>query len=143
MSRPEPPADSIAAFGPRPALLPRLSLVVIRAVDPRRLADFYAALGMAFEIEQHGNGPVHFVSTDTGIIFEIYPRRDDEPTTTGIRLGFTTVALDAVVQSIEGFGGQIVTPVTMTLWGRRAVLIDPEGHKVEITEKLDHCRCLA
>jgi predicted enzyme related to lactoylglutathione lyase len=98
---------------------------------------------MAFEIERHGNGPVHFVSTDTGVTFEIYPRRDDEPATTGIRLGFTTVALDAVVQSIEGFSGQIVTPVTMTLWGRRAVLIDPEGHKVEITEKLDHCSRLA
>jgi predicted enzyme related to lactoylglutathione lyase len=32
-------------------------------------------------------------------------------------------------------GGQIVTPATVTAWGRRAVLIDPEGHKVEITEK--------
>jgi len=135
MSRPEPPADSIAAFGPRPALLPRLSLVVIRAVDPRRLADFYAALGMAFEIEQHGNGPVHFVSTDTGITFEIYPRRHDEPATTGIRLGFTTVALDAVLKAMKDCGGQIVTLATVTPWGRRAVLIDPEGHKVEITEK--------
>lgn len=53
----------------------------------------------------------------------------------GIRLGFTTVVLDAVLKAMTDYGGQIVTPATVTPWGRRAVLIDPEGHKVEITEK--------
>jgi hypothetical protein len=30
-------------------------------------------------IAPHGNGPVHFVSDDTGVTFEIYPIRHQEP----------------------------------------------------------------
>ena len=135
MSSNETTTDSVAALSQHIAAPPQLSLVVIRAADPGRLANFYAALGMSFDIERHGNGPAHYVSTDAGITFEIYPRRDDDPLAAGIRLGFTTVALDVVLKAMQGFGAQIVSPAGMTPWGRRAVLIDPEGHKVEITEK--------
>jgi hypothetical protein len=64
---------------------------------------------MSFDIERHTNGPAHFVSTDAGITFEIYPRRDDAPPTTGIRLGFTMVALDLALIAVQGFGAQIVS----------------------------------
>jgi predicted enzyme related to lactoylglutathione lyase len=130
----ETTAADIMAFSPRPALLPRLSLVVIRAADPAQLVPFYSALGMSFAAEQHGTGPLHYVSTDIGITFEIYPRSAAEAPTTGTRLGFTTVALDVVLKALAASGGQIVTPARVTSWGRRAVVIDPEGHKVEVTE---------
>jgi predicted enzyme related to lactoylglutathione lyase len=131
----ETTAADIMAFTPRPALLPRLSLVVIRAADPAQLARFYSALGMSFQPEQHGAGPLHYVSTDTGITFEIYPRSAEEPPTTGTRLGFATVALDVVLNALTEYGGEIVAPARVSPWGRRAVVIDPEGHKVEISEQ--------
>lgn len=129
-------AADIATFQPRPALLPRLSLVVIRAADPERLARFYSALGMSFEVEQHGAGPLHYVSTDTGITFEIYPGSPKEAPTTGTRLGFATVALDVVLKALTDAGGAIITPAAATPSGRRAVVADPEGHKVELTESV-------
>ncbi len=127
-------AEDITAFKPRPALLPRLSLVVIRSTDPARLAQFYSGLGMSFQTEQHGKGPLHYVSTDSDITFEIYPRQADEPTTTSTRLGFTTVSLDVVLNALISYGGKITSPPSTNPSSRRAVVTDPEGHKVEITE---------
>ena len=117
------------------ALLPRLSLVVIRAADLAQLARFYSALGMSFQAEKHGAGPLHYVSTDTGITFEIYPCSAEEAPTTGTRLGFATVSLDVVLNALTEYGGEIVAPTRGSPWGRRAVVIDPEGHKIEISEQ--------
>jgi predicted enzyme related to lactoylglutathione lyase len=126
---------------PRSVLLPRLSLLVIRAIDPSALAQFYSALGIQFQTEQHGGGPVHYVSIDAGVTLEIYPRRDGEAATTNTRLGFSTVDLDVVLNALEARGGEISTPAGITAWGRRAVVTDPEGHTVEVTEQeaiVDH-----
>jgi predicted enzyme related to lactoylglutathione lyase len=122
---------------PCPKFSPRFSLVVIRGDDPAQLFRFYSAIGMSFEPERHGKGPIHYFSIDTGITFEIYPRRPEEPPTTGTRLGFDTVDLDVVLSALETCGGTIITPASMTPWGRRAVAMDPVGHKVELTEQKD------
>ena len=37
----------------------QLNLLVLRARDPHALADFYGSLGLAFQLEKHGSGPVH------------------------------------------------------------------------------------
>ena len=52
MAGAETTAVDIAGIAPRPALVPRLSLVVIRAVAPAQPNRGYSALGMQFEVEQ-------------------------------------------------------------------------------------------
>jgi hypothetical protein len=49
------------------------NLLVIRASQPERLANFYSAMGLRFERERHGNGPEHLTCSLNGFVFEIYP----------------------------------------------------------------------
>jgi len=114
--------------------LTRLNLVVLRALDPAIVTPIYEALGCKFETEQHGNGPRHFSSTVGGLVLEIYPRAPDEEGTTAVRLGFVVDDLDRVLNAAVAAGGRIVSHAKQTQWGRRAVLIDTEGHKLELSE---------
>lgn len=108
-----------------------LSLVVLRAENPRQLAEFYAGLGMSFIEEQHGNGPVHHASRVGHTVFEIYPAGEKEERTTGTRIGFQVPSIE---QAITACSARVLGHPKMTAWGRRAVIQDPEGHKVELVE---------
>ena len=114
---------------------PRLNLIVLRAAEPERLAGFYAALGLSFETHRHGkDGPEHQAAEVGGLVFEIYPLAGGTPTA-GTRVGFTvSESVDAAVARLVEAGGSVVSLPKPSPWGRRAVLTDPEGHRVELTE---------
>lgn len=110
---------------------PRLRLLVLRVADLASSRRFYEALGLRFAVERHGRGPEH-LSADLGdFVFELYPLAS-RPPTTGARVGFEVPDLDAVVREIEAAGGEIDSPPQATPWGERAVLIDPDGHALEL-----------
>ena len=115
--------------------MPALNLLVLRAEDPERLRQFYSALGLHFVREQHGSGPVHHASELGGSVFEIYPRRPDEPPTTGARVGFNVPSLDRALKALHLERAILISGPTSTLYGRRAVIQDPEGHKIELLER--------
>ena len=112
-----------------------LNLLVLRAEKPELLCDFYGALGLRFVREQHGTGPVHHASEIGDSVLEIYPRRSGEPTTQGARLGFDVPSLDAALAALGTQSAHVISGPTITPRGRRAVLCDPEGHKVELIER--------
>ncbi|MFZ2871601.1 VOC family protein [Zavarzinia sp.] len=109
-------------------------LVVIKARDPEGLSRFYAALGLHFECERHGNGPEHYASRVGASVFEIYPRASDTDSTSSTRIGFGVADLDAACTNVLIGRGRMVRAAADTPWGRRAVVTDPEGHTVEIVE---------
>jgi lactoylglutathione lyase len=112
-----------------------LNLIVIRAKEPRKLAPFYQAIGLKFDLEKHGSGPEHYTSSSEGSVFEIYPLEKHSHSTAATRLGFTVKHLHQVVEALKNMGGVIIKPPAMSKWGMRAVVQDPAGHKVELTEK--------
>jgi len=116
--------------------LKRLNLVVLRALDPEGLIPIYEALGCKFESEQHGNGPQHFSCDVDGLVLEIYPRTADDERTTAVRVGFVVGDLDHALDAAVAAGGRVVSPAKHTQWGRRAVLVDSEGHKLELSEAI-------
>lgn len=108
-----------------------LNLVVLRATDVKASVRFYERLGVEFEQERHGAGPVHFAAVIGGVVFEVYPAGDGEPSG-GIRVGFRVPDVDTVVES---FGADVVvTGPADSPWGRRAVLRDPDGVRVELLQ---------
>jgi lactoylglutathione lyase len=120
----------------KPAITgPSLNLLVLRAEDPERLCEFYSALGLRFVREQHGKGPVHHASEIGGSVFEIYPRGKDEPTTAGARSGFSVPSLDVALSALTDQHASVLSGPATTPRGRRAVVCDPEGHKVELIER--------
>lgn len=109
------------------------NLLVLRALDLNRALKFYRALGLELVQHSHGNGPVHLASESEGQVFEIYPLRQNEVPTTSARIGFSVPSVDAAYQALLAAGGQQVSSPRDSQWGRRAIVADPDGHRVELT----------
>lgn len=117
---------------------PALNLVVLRVADLVVAQRFYAALGLAFERHRHGSGPEHLAcELPGGAVFELYPRGERAPASAGARVGFAVpsvnAALVAVVEACDGKAGIVSGPADSP-WGLRAVLADPDGHRIELVE---------
>lgn len=90
------------------------TLLVLYTDDLERCRAFYAALGLQFVLEQHGNGPEHYATElPGGLVVELYPATERRPASSN-RLGFG-VAAEAV-----------------DLAPGRHVLEDPDGRAVEV-----------
>ena len=113
---------------------PSLNLVVIRSSDLDRAQHFYEALGLSFERHSHGKGPEHLAAElgPDGFVFEIYPANDKVGDTKGTRIGFRVGSIDNLINDLVTAGGKIAQDPHDSEWGRRAVVIDPDGHKVEL-----------
>jgi len=114
---------------------PALNLLVIRAKDPNRLAGFYKLLGIDFDQHQHGRGAIHYAADLGGPVLEIYPLLRDGDETTSTRLGFTVSGLDDTISRLREAGVAVLQEPTDSEWGRRVVVRDYEGHKVELCER--------
>lgn len=114
---------------------PTLSLVVIRVSDLERAASFYSAIGLLFEREQHGSGPEHYAAAVGGTTFELYPSSERHPVAP-VRLGFTVTSIDAVLSQWRHAGGRVASEPEQSPWGLRAVVEDPDGHRIELSQRL-------
>lgn len=107
-----------------------LNLIVIRSAIPAELAKFYAHFGYDFEHHRHGNGPWHYAATLGGLTLEIYPlKKSQAEPDKDLRLGFAVPDLEEVLQQLNP---EVLSPPADTAWGRRAVVVDPEGRRVEV-----------
>lgn len=111
------------------------NLIVLRSRDLDRAHSFYCALGLSFVRHSHGDGPIHLASESAGQVFEIYPLTDAATPTTSTRVGFSVPSVDAIYASLLTAGGTSVVPPKTSPWGRRAVVSDPDGHRIELTAK--------
>lgn len=110
-----------------------LNLLVIRSAIPAELAAFYTQLGLQFDYHQHGKGPWHYAATIGGLTLEIYPlKRSQKTADTHLRLGFTVADIAAVMEVLQT---DVLTEPTITEWGLRAVVVDPEGRRVELVQQ--------
>jgi len=114
---------------------PELNLVVLRSPDLARAVAFYIKLGLQFIQHQHGNGPEHFSAKLGGSVFELYPKvAGGIEITLGTRIGFRVASLDTCIAAFTDYPDAIVSPPKDSPWGRRAVIADPDGHRIELVE---------
>jgi catechol 2,3-dioxygenase-like lactoylglutathione lyase family enzyme len=104
-----------------------LTLVVLRVADLERSRSFYECLGLHFTEEQHGSGPRHLSTTVGGTVLELYPT--GTATTTGTRIGLAVADLDQVVDRV----GDAVVGQRTDRGTKPIVVVDPDGHKIELT----------
>ena len=111
-----------------------LNLVVLRVPDLERASAFYSVFGLSFAKHAHGKGPEHYAAELGGAVFELYPQLSEEGSTKHVRVGFQVGDAAAVIQHLEEKGGKIVSPLKDSPWGLRAVVDDPFGHRIELSE---------
>ena len=111
-----------------------LGLVVIQARDLEAARQFYQCLGLDLQREQHGKGPEHIAVELGAAVFEIYPAENDTTTDT-IRIGFVVPSLEQAVGALRNHSAKILMEPHDSPRGRRAVVQDPDGNRVELTER--------
>lgn len=112
-----------------------LNLLTIRSSDIDHAVRFYEMLGLRFQKHAHGKGPEHYCSENAGVAFEIYPLEPGKTPTTDTRLGFAVNSVDLAASKLSKLGARLVSPPVDSPWGRRAVLADFDGHRVELIAK--------
>jgi predicted enzyme related to lactoylglutathione lyase len=99
---------------------------------------FYRTLGMSFSQEQHGAGSMHHSCDLGGTVLEIYPGTEsstlDWRAGGATMLGFRAASVDVVVAALEQSGAHVLTPSKDLMRGRRAVVADPDGCAVELSQ---------
>ena len=113
---------------------PAINLVVVRSSDLPKAVAFYSRLGLEFRQHRHGKGPEHFSAELPGCVFELYPAEPGGPSTLGTRLGFRVASVDAALAALSDDPTAILSPAKDSEWGRRAVVTDPDGHRVELVQ---------
>ncbi|MFM7022582.1 MAG: VOC family protein [Flavobacteriales bacterium] len=113
-----------------------LRLIVIRTSDPKKLAEFYAIFGCAFQYHQHGNGPFHYSTALGEIVLEIYPLTKTQTVVDkNLRLGFALENFDAVITELKKQNITFSTEPAASEFGFMAVIQDPDGRKIELYQK--------
>ena len=111
-----------------------LHLIVLRSLDLRQSVAFYSALGLNFTKHRHGTGPEHFSAELHGTVFELYPQAPDAPSTLGTRIGFRVSSIEATLTALRDYPNAVISPPRDSEWGPRAVLTDPDGHRIELLQ---------
>ncbi len=120
-----------------------IASLVLFAADVDKTADFYRAIGLELEHEDHGEGPVHFAMELDGVHFAIYPtgqsgRAPARGAAGSSFPGFYVDALDDVTVSLRRMGARMLTEHEQMPWGCRIVVEDPDGRSIEVNDRA-HC----
>jgi lactoylglutathione lyase len=113
---------------------PRLNLLTLRVADLERAANFYRLLGLDFVKHAHGSGPEHYACEMPGFVFELYLATAEQPVSASTRLGFAVSEIDPLMLKLAAAGTKILSAQRVSEWGKRAVVCDPDGHRVELLE---------
>ena len=111
------------------------NLLVIRSTDLERAANFYRAIGLELVSHAHGTGPKHYAHENNEHTFEIYPLVEDAPPTHSTRIGFAVECVEQTFANALAAGAEVISPPKDSPWGRRAIISDPDGHKIELTSR--------
>ncbi len=106
-----------------------LRAVILRTENPDRAAAFYIALGLPFA--KKGDAPV-YACTQGDIILEIHVGMSQ-----GARLQLQVPSLEAAISAAGKAGGRLDGRPEPTRMGKKAILLDPAGNRVELVEVYD------
>jgi len=115
--------------------MPQLNLIVIRSLEPSKAVGFYEAIGLRFQEEQHGKGPVHWAADIDGVVLEIYPAQSASEVDKTTRLGFDVEDVQSVVESLRDRDVEVLRELKQSQWGLRAVVKDPDGRSIELLQR--------
>jgi lactoylglutathione lyase len=121
-----------------------LASLVLFSTDPDRTADFYRALGIALDAEDHGDGKVHHAADVAGIHIAVLAARDPAAGPGAFQQagsvfpGFWVESLEQASSAVTALGATVTVEHQEREWGCRVVVADPDGRAVEINQR-DHC----
>ena len=117
--------------------MPRLHHLSLKCTAWTACRSFYEALGLTFVTEQHPGGPRHLsAELDGGGVLELHgPEGAGDPVGAGCRIGFAVTDVAGTVDALVAAGVSVHRTPRTGPWGLRAVVVDPDGRRVELTQE--------
>jgi lactoylglutathione lyase len=113
----------------------RVSYLSINCTAWQACRTFYEALGVTFVQEEHPGVPLHLSAEVGGAVLELHgPAARGGAVGPGFRLGFDVADVRAAADALVAAGGVLQRAPAYGPWGLRAVVIDPDGRRIELTE---------
>jgi catechol 2,3-dioxygenase-like lactoylglutathione lyase family enzyme len=119
-------------------LVRKVNAVVLETGRLQEMVCFYRALGVPLVEEQHGDGPLHYACELAGAHVAIYespageaPRHDHGGAT---MVGFDVDSLELALDLLKACHAKVLKGPEKVSWGRRAIVLDPDGRAVELNE---------
>lgn len=107
---------------------------MIKTHQLEAIHQFYSKLGLNFEKHRHGKGPLHYATELDSLVFEIYPLPSSQKMAdASTRLGFQVEQLEDLIAQLAR--NQILKGPYQSEWGYQALVSDPDGRKVELTQR--------
>ena len=114
---------------------------MLYSADIERTLAFYALLGLTFEREQHGRGPMHYAAPLGDMVLEIYPLAAGAIASGPLRLGFDVKQIEPLAEALIDAGGRVMSELQDLPLGRVIVVSDPDGRKMELVEPRGKKHC--
>ncbi len=120
-------------------MIERIDALVLFTARLAETAAFYRAIGLPLEDERHEEGPAH-LACDLGgahvALFEAKATGDALARGHGgsSLVGFRVPSLEEAVAAVRAAGGRVEIEPQDVPWGRRAVVLDPDGRAVELNQ---------
>ena len=100
---------------------------------------FYRAIGLDLEVEQHEEGPLHYVSQVGPTHFAIFEATEgDAPEFRSGGSTFPGFSVDSLENAVEGAradGAPVIQEPEEYPWGLRALVEDPDGRVIELFQR--------
>jgi lactoylglutathione lyase len=114
-----------------------IGALILFAADVGRTVRFYEALGLPLEPEQHDDEPVHFAADVDGCHVAVFPAAEHGVAPGALVAGETMAGLrvpstEDAVEAVRRLGARIIQEPDDYPWGRRALVEDPDGRRVEV-----------
>jgi catechol 2,3-dioxygenase-like lactoylglutathione lyase family enzyme len=106
----------------------RLGYVVLSCRDLFVTKRFYEVLGLRFQNEKHGNGPLHFSAIASGVVIELYPVTSGSEGAVAAdprRIGFAVSNPEQIAALLMIAGTPQISPRCFR---------DPDGRTIEIVQ---------
>ncbi|HEY9791557.1 MAG TPA: VOC family protein [Candidatus Obscuribacterales bacterium] len=115
-----------------------MSAIILWTNRLKPTVEFYRALGLPLDEEQHEEGPLHYACHFGGTHFAVFegegayaiPRRESGATQIGLYLDDVDEAFSIAIK----LGAQVVWQPRDMPWGRAALVCDPDGRAVELNQ---------
>jgi len=111
----------------------QLNFITLLARDIHDTAVLYRFLGLKFEEEQHGSGPLHLASETNGLTLEIYPA--ESASGDGILLGFEVEDLCTCRDQLTAAGVKIASNIAEHNGLLRFIAHDADGRRVLVSQR--------
>ncbi|MGB2693675.1 MAG: VOC family protein [Dehalococcoidia bacterium] len=120
-------------------MIQRVGALVLYSKQPDRAAEFYRRLGFPLTEETHEDEVRHYACEIGGVHVAIFEAGGDAPPPVrahgATMFDFAVTSLDEILSVAEEAGGKILLGEPQEVeWGRRIILLDPDGREVQFFE---------